>query len=96
MLTITLYSMQYEWYSRKRIWQCLLCRFYRVSVKSIVQIVESVDTNFMIKEHDFKHLKLTFSQTLSETVFDEKLANREFLAKKIFNKKVICTNKKIG
>ena len=69
--------------------------FDNIGDKSIVQSVESVNTNFMVKEDDFKHLKLTFSQTLSETVFDEKLANREFLAKKIFNKKVICTNKKI-
>ena len=69
--------------------------FDNIGDKSIVQSVESVNTNFIVKEDDFKHLKLTFSQTLSETVFDEKLANREFLAKKIFNKKVICTNKKI-
>lgn len=68
--------------------------FDNIGDKSIVQSVESVNTNFMVKEDDFKHLKLTFSQTLS--VFNEKLANREFLPKKIFNKKVICTNKKIG
>ena len=51
-----------------------------------------VSINFMVKEHNFKHLKFTFSQTLFETVFD---ANKKLLARKEnVKQKVVCSNSK--
>ena len=47
-----------------------------------------------MKEEQFQHVKFTVLQTLFETFFNEKIENKQLLAKKIFKTKVLCTYNK--